>query len=163
MGASTSAWLQAPRNLADWLQSEDKLNNVNEYEMMRLYGLSKASNIVYSRMYTQRYAASNNIFAISLHPGLIATNISAQHWFTHNIAVNVVKLFGITKSVSQGAATSVRLASMSDDEFVQNAGKFYEDCNQIDLNNLQHLYRKDLLEDGEESDRLGQMLWDLSI
>merc|ERR1711978_56528 len=67
--ASTSAWLQAPRNLADWLESEDKLNDVNEYKMMRLYGLSKASNVMYSRAYTQRYGASNNIFAISLHPG----------------------------------------------------------------------------------------------
>ena len=58
-------------------------------------------------------------------------------------------------SYSQYFYIQVRAAAMSDQEFMANGGKYFEDCNAAKL------WRTDLVDD-ENSDELAKLYWDLS-
>jgi dehydrogenase/reductase SDR family protein 13 len=72
--------------------------------MMRSYQQSKLANVLFARALAKRYK-DKQITAYSLHPGVIATNLSAKiplaSFFTALIK---------TKTVAQGAATTVYCA-----------------------------------------------------
>eukprot|EP01084_Bolivina_argentea_P245819 411482_1 len=157
--ASLSAYVHAPRNMKEWLISEDKLNDPNEYDKYLNYGVSKACNVIYSREYNGRYGKGDSgIYSVSVHPGFVSTNITASSWKVHFVVIPLLKnlMPGLVKTVSQGAATTIRVAAMSDNEFVNNGGKYFSDCNHVNL------WRNDLIEGGKESDELGELLWNLS-
>eukprot|EP01084_Bolivina_argentea_P295203 508166_1 len=148
LNVSSVGYAVAPRNISEWLINDNKLKDKSLYSPMRQYGLTKACNIIYSAEYNRRYS-SKGVYSISLHPGAIKTGLQKHNLFL-NLWNKYIPDIG-TKSLSQGAATSIRLAAMNDDEFIKYGGKYFEDCN------VASLYRNDLL-----NEKLGKLLFALN-
>ena len=152
-----STWQKyAPNDLKSWFLSPKKIQDPEHYNPFTQYGLTKAANIIYSTEYNKRFK-DQNVYSISLHPGAIMTGITKKNYWINLLtklspSVNMPWL----KTHSQGAATQLRLAAMDDEEFIQNGGKYYEDCN------VATPPRTDIIDDGTRSDELGALLWDLS-
>jgi len=99
----------------------DQWNNDSKkgWGMLRSYQQSKLANILFARALASRYQ-SKQITAYSLHPGVIKTNL------THDIPLSgVVSKIMRTKTVGQGAATSIYCAVKSDLE--NQTGKYFSD------------------------------------
>jgi len=93
---------------------------------MENYCISKACNMLFAREYNRRYQ-SQGITCVSLHPGVIATNLSRNlpNWM--KVVFSIGRAF--LKSVEQGAATTVRCCSLKDNEI--QGGHYYRDCNDV--------------------------------
>ena len=156
ISVSSSAHNMAPKPISDWFINDNLIQNKNEYGQWQNYGLSKAANILFANEYNKRYNNSN-IYAISLHPGPIPTDLQRHmhpilKWLWHKVLAPL----GL-KTPSQGAATTVRLISIDDKEFKKYGGQYFSDCN-LDLN-----VRSDLLPDNIEQNKMPQsLLWKLS-
>merc|ERR1712107_871710 len=108
----------------------ERLNDPDAYWPMQRYGLTKAANIIFAKELNARLAA-NGVYSVSLHPGSIKTQLQR-----HNSVLRFWKAYAPdigTKSIEQGAATQIRVAAMSDAEFIENGGKYFEDCNVASL------------------------------
>jgi NAD(P)-dependent dehydrogenase (short-subunit alcohol dehydrogenase family) len=87
---------------------------------MDAYGVSKLSNVLFSRALGQRLKGTG-VTTYSLHPGVVATDIWRKiPWPFDAIA----KRFMIT--VEQGAATSLYCATAP--ELAQVSGRYYDKC-----------------------------------
>ena len=116
----------------DWftgfsLEDEDK---VKAYDPMFAYQQSKLGNILLAKEFVQRHAedATLQVEAVSVHPGVINTNLG-RHLPTYIKGVfTVMTWVGIMKkkTVEQGASTTVTCATMPSDQ-LKNGG-YYEDC-----------------------------------
>ncbi len=94
-----------------------------KYRSLWAYGQAKLCNVLFAAEVQRRYA-DRGIIASSLHPGsLIPTEISRGSWLTR-MAFAIATPF--TKSVAQGAATSVYCATAPDVE--EHAGGYFSDC-----------------------------------
>eukprot|EP00486_Rosalina_sp_Unknown_P015117 CAMPEP_0201579072 /NCGR_PEP_ID=MMETSP0190_2-20130828/26332_1 /ASSEMBLY_ACC=CAM_ASM_000263 /TAXON_ID=37353 /ORGANISM="Rosalina sp." /LENGTH=478 /DNA_ID=CAMNT_0048012999 /DNA_START=452 /DNA_END=1888 /DNA_ORIENTATION=+ len=91
----------------------------------RNYGLSKASNVLFAREYNRRYQ-KNGIISVSVHPGVIKTELGRHTGSVGAFFLSVGSVF--MKSIPQGAATTVRCVSLSDEEIAP--GHYYKDCNE---------------------------------
>jgi len=126
------------------------------------YGISKASNILFSREYNRRYQ-SQGITSVSLHPGVIPTDLSRNmpNWMAATLKSSLASVF--LKSIPQGAATTVRCCSLKDDEI--QGGHYYKDCNEADAQ-LQPQFRLTVdynkLTDDQVANDQAQLLWQLS-
>jgi WW domain-containing oxidoreductase len=102
------------------------------------YGLSKLSNILFTRQLQQRFQAQGlPLMAVTCHPGYImATDLSKhmlpgvkpewlRQFMLRSFAIQVAKLLG--KTIPQGAATQVYLATAPLEQVV--GGEYYSDCN----------------------------------
>eukprot|EP01084_Bolivina_argentea_P280305 479345_1 len=97
------------------------------------YGISKTSNILFSRELQRRYG-KDGVIAVSLMPGAImGTELSRNVKFNGMSTVvlmlnmfNIKFIFDNMKSVSEGAATTLRCVSMNDDEI--KGGHYYHNC-----------------------------------
>ena len=147
----------APSNLKSWFQSSDKIQDPELYSPFERYALTKVANIIYSKEYNKRFK-DQNVYSISLHPGNFRSGIQRNwYWgtlFYDNIPDGLYSMW--FKTLSRAAATQLRVAAMDDEEFIKNGGKYYEDCN------VAAPQRKDIIDDGANSDELGTLLWDLS-
>ena len=93
------------------------------YDPWSAYGQSKTACILLAVEVTRRWSAEG-IFANSLHPGAIATNLQK---FTGGLQTPVDR----RKSPEQGAATAVLLAASP---LLQGVGgKYFEDCNESQI------------------------------
>jgi WW domain-containing oxidoreductase len=95
----------------------------DHYRGLVAYGQAKLCNVLFANELTRRHA-SDGIYANSLHPGaFIGTSI-----FRNSLGGKLVALLGkpLTKSVPQGAATSVYCALAPELERV--GGGYYADC-----------------------------------
>lgn len=89
------------------------------WSMMKSYQQSKLANVLFARALASRYQ-SNQLTAYSLHPGVIKTNLG------NDIPLaGVVKSFMKTKTIGQGAATTIFCAIQSDLE--NQTGKYFSD------------------------------------
>lgn len=147
----------SPTPLVDWLRNDALIQNPEMFNTMQLYGLSKACNILFAREFNERYAASG-IYAVSLHPGTVSTELFRDlPWIAQWIWNEV---FGKTifKSMSQGAATTLRVLSISDDEFMQNGGCYFRDCNVAEQDLRGDLFPADV----DKRSMPQKLLWDLT-
>ena len=98
----------------------------------RSYKLSKVSNILFARELHRRYA-EQGVIAVSLNPGVvvlsgIARNIRYRFSDLSHIINYMLPAFQMDnlKTMSQGAATTLRCVSLSDDEI--RGGGYYHNC-----------------------------------
>ena len=117
---------------------------------MKQYGISKACNIIYSAEYNRRYS-SKGVYSVSLHPGGIKTGLQKYNTYL-DLFKYVPDIY--CKTISQGAATTIRVAAINDTEFIKNGGKYFEDSN------VASLWRsnQDLTDDKE----LGSLLYSVN-
>ncbi|MEZ5503694.1 MAG: SDR family NAD(P)-dependent oxidoreductase [Halioglobus sp.] len=87
------------------------------------YGDSKLMNVMFAREFQRRHAADGMV-ANALHPGLITTELARDQ--PPIFAVAGLFMLPFSKSVPQGAATSVYVATSPDYE--QRGGLFFSDC-----------------------------------
>eukprot|EP01084_Bolivina_argentea_P253181 425205_1 len=97
------------------------------YSMMgwKNYGLSKTCNVLFAREFNRRYN-KKGITAVSLHPGFIKTELGRYQNSIGSFVMSIGSIFA--KSIPQGAATTIRCVSLSDDEIC--GGHYYKDCNE---------------------------------
>lgn len=95
------------------------------YKAMKAYGDSKLMNALFAIELQRRYA-SQGITSNYLHPGIIATELGRdQNWFFRLMAIFMLP---VTKSIAQGAATTVLLATA--EEYEQRGGLYLGDCSE---------------------------------
>eukprot|EP00656_Telonema_subtile_P046905 TRINITY_DN5355_c0_g1_i1.p1 TRINITY_DN5355_c0_g1~~TRINITY_DN5355_c0_g1_i1.p1 ORF type:complete len:261 (+),score=71.95 TRINITY_DN5355_c0_g1_i1:173-955(+) len=92
----------------------------DQYGEWSNYGLSKICNVLHAKELQRRYG-EEGITAVSLHPGVIKTELARNNTGA-KIFYGVGQLF--MKSIGQGAATQTRCAVS--DELV--GGGYYSDC-----------------------------------
>ena len=148
INVASAAYFGAPFDIKSFFLSEDLINDPAAYSPMQRYGLTKAANIIFAKEFNERYLAKN-VYSISLHPGSIKTEL--QRYNSYLRLLKYVPDIVAMKSVEQGAATQIRVAAMSDEEFIENGGQYYEDCN------VASVWRTDILDK-----ELGKLYWALS-
>ena len=116
----------------DWFTgfSMDDEENIKAYDTMFAYQQSKLGNILLAKEFVQRHQddSTKKVEAVSVHPGVIDTNLG-RHLPTYIKGVfTVMAWVGIMKkkTVEQGASTTVTCATMPSDQ-LKNGG-YYEDC-----------------------------------
>ena len=101
----------------------DDLQSERRYGSFRVYGQSKAANILWTQELARRLNGSG-VTANSLHPGVIRSNLGRGHGGIRDLFLRFVGLF--MKSPQQGAETSVYLATSPDVEGV--SGRYFINC-----------------------------------
>ena len=103
----------------------DNLSGERGYGPWASYGQSKLANLLFASHLAKRLEGTGKT-ANSLHPGVIATNLTRS---MNPIARGAMTLAAplVLKSVGEGAATQVYLAVHPGAEGV--AGKYFADCN----------------------------------
>jgi NAD(P)-dependent dehydrogenase (short-subunit alcohol dehydrogenase family) len=91
------------------------------YAAFDAYGDSKLANIHFTRGLVKRHPS---VLSVSLHPGVIPTNLARHMGFVATIYNGVLKVF--SKSISQGASTSVYAAVAP--ELEGRGGVYLSDC-----------------------------------
>lgn len=111
----------------------DDLNfTTHPYEPFVAYGQSKTANILFAVEATHRWGA-DAITANAVHPGAIADTQLSRHMDSESLAsLGNSGLFRY-KSVEQGAATSMLVATSPQLEGV--GGRYFEDCNEAEVIN----------------------------
>lgn len=95
----------------------------DQYSAMMAYNNSKLFNVVTAKILSEEWK-SKGISVNSLHPGnMVFTNLS-KSWWLYRIAFFLVRPF--TKSLQQGAATTVYVATASELEGV--TGLYFNNC-----------------------------------
>jgi len=110
----------------------DDLQFEKGYSSWGAYGQSKTANILFAQELAKRYA-KDGIYAYSLHPGAIIDTDLARHFALARVPgvrllLKPFEWLGASKSIPQGAATQVYLATGSDLESAN--GTFFYDCHQ---------------------------------
>jgi NAD(P)-dependent dehydrogenase (short-subunit alcohol dehydrogenase family) len=96
------------------------------YDPWLAYGQSKTANVLFAVEATRRWAG-DAINANAVHPGAIATNLS-RHMAPETVAELRASGQFTFKTIEQGAATSVLLASSP--QLAGVGGRYFEDCNE---------------------------------
>ncbi|WP_229253828.1 SDR family oxidoreductase [Dyadobacter sp. NIV53] len=123
----------------------NKLVNPPSYQDLIVYGRSKLANILFSNELADRLKPFG-ITSNALHPGTVASNFAGNG---NGVSSFFMKLFRpFFKSVEQGAATSIYLATSPEVEGV--SGKYFTDCK---------LGRRS---SASRNPQLGKSLWELS-
>ena len=104
--------------------NHDDLAAQKHYTPWGAYGQSKLANILFARKLAERLPAGQT--AVSLHPGVIDTNLSRH---LNRAAVAVFSVVGrlFLKSIPQGAATQCFVAAHPDG--TADNGAYFADCN----------------------------------
>ena len=102
----------------------DNLKSERSYMAWLAYGRSKIANIYHARELNRRYH-DRGVTAVSVHPGVILTQLYRNTVFRFVTPV----LKPLTKTVPQGAATSVWAALAPEVATEAVAGKYLADCN----------------------------------
>eukprot|EP01084_Bolivina_argentea_P008063 15080_1 len=144
-------------NMRLWLINDNMIQNKSEYSWFWGYGFSKACNILFAKEYNKRYS-KQNVYAMSLHPGEIYTELG-RHAMVINPTVTAILqemiqiVFAtVWQTADQGAATTIRTLSITDNEFKRYAGSYWKYCNVAN-----EKLSIDMLDE-----KYPPMLWDLS-
>ncbi|MBK7864860.1 MAG: SDR family NAD(P)-dependent oxidoreductase [Archangiaceae bacterium] len=102
----------------------DRAFQQRKYAPQAQYGDSKLANVLFARGLAKRFPA--NVEAFSLHPGVIATNLTRT--MIPPFLTPVFRAVGkvLLKSVPQGAATTVYAATAP--ELAEQNGAYLADC-----------------------------------
>jgi NAD(P)-dependent dehydrogenase (short-subunit alcohol dehydrogenase family) len=108
----------------------DDINfSTRPYDAMLAYGQSKTANILFAVEATRRWAA-DGITANAVHPGTIAATNLARHMDPEILKGLLESPLFRPKSIEQGAATSVLVATSPLLEGI--GGRYFEDCNEAE-------------------------------
>ena len=118
---SSGAHHRAP---PDGIQFED-LSFQRGYSPWAAYGQSKLANLLFARSLARRLAGTRKT-ANSLHPGVIATNLTRHMNLAMRIAWPVATAIAM-KNVHEGAATQCYVAAHPSLDKV--SGEYFADCN----------------------------------
>ena len=106
----------------------DDLNfTVRRYDPWLAYGQSKTANVLFAVEATKRWA-SDGITANAVHPGAIAATNLSRHMDPEALAELRASGMFSYKTIEQGAATSVLVATSPLLESV--GGRYFEDCHE---------------------------------
>ena len=97
----------------------DDLQSQHGYNGMRVYGMSKLMNVLFTYELARRLQGTN-VTANCLHPGFVASNFATNNGWFVRIAMNFM---GSRISVEDGAKCSIYLASSPDVQGV--SGKYF--------------------------------------
>jgi NAD(P)-dependent dehydrogenase (short-subunit alcohol dehydrogenase family) len=126
----------------------DNLDGSQHYEPWGAYGVSKLSNALCARELARRISHTNAT-ANSVHPGVIATNLSKHlpEW-----QQTAAKYLGwmFMKTIPEGAATQTYVAT--NPELVGVRGFYFADC-QVNEGDSPYLY----------DDAMAAQLWEVSV
>lgn len=86
----------------------DDLQSTRRYRAMRVYGMSKTCNILFTYELARRLAGTG-VTVNCCHPGAVATGLGTNNGAWAKVATRVLGL--LFKTPAQGAATSIHLAS----------------------------------------------------
>jgi len=106
------------------------LDASRDYDHMRAYGQSKLANALFS-LHLARLLRGTRITTNALHPGVINTEIDRNLSRVAQVGFATMALFGGTKSVEEGAATSCYVATSPSLGAV--SGRYFEDCNAVTI------------------------------
>lgn len=126
INVSSGAHRNGPNPFGDWVAERfEKVEGPSEanYRPFTNYGISKGANILFAREYNRRFSG-DRITAVSLHPGVIPTELTRHNALLGGLLNSIGKYF--VKSIPQGAATTVRCVSLTDEEI--KGGHYYSDC-----------------------------------
>jgi NAD(P)-dependent dehydrogenase (short-subunit alcohol dehydrogenase family) len=97
------------------------------YDPFIAYGQSKTANVLFAVEATRRWAA-DGIMANAVHPGAIAETNLSRHMNPEELATLRQSGTFRFKTIGQGAATSVLVATTPQLEGI--GGRYFEDCNE---------------------------------
>lgn len=100
---------------------DDVMCERRRFKGLEVYAQSKLANVLFSNELARRLAGTG-ITSNSLHPGDVATTITRDNWLL-NIGIKIAAPF--LKSPSQGAATSLRVAT--DPVLAKVTGRYFRD------------------------------------
>jgi NAD(P)-dependent dehydrogenase (short-subunit alcohol dehydrogenase family) len=100
------------------------------YDPWLAYGQSKTANILFAVEATRRWAR-DGITANAVHPGAIAETNLSRHMNADDLASLRASGTFRYKTIEQGAATSVLVATSPQLEGI--GGRYFEDCNQAQV------------------------------
>ncbi len=103
----------------------DDLQSTKRYASMRVYGMSKLSNILFTNELARRLDG-RGVTANSLHPGTVRTGYGADGDAKGLLAIGIKIGKGFFLSPEKGALTSVYLASSPDVAHV--SGTYFAKC-----------------------------------
>lgn len=86
----------------------DDLDSARRYRSMRVYGMTKACNILFTYALARRLDGSG-VTVNCVHPGAVATGIGKNNGRMATVVTRMLAPF--FRSPAQGAATSIRLAT----------------------------------------------------
>lgn len=125
----------------------DKINDKDSYDPNSAYGQSKLCNILHCVELSRRLKEEGaNVTANSLHPGLIATNISQNSGI---LGCYLACTQFLLKNIPQGASTTCYLALNPKVEGV--SGEYFQDNNMVKANKM-----------GRDPE-LAKKLWEFSL
>lgn len=107
----------------------DDLKGAEKYHMWKAYGQSKLSNLLYAKSLDERCQGDDglkHIHAVSLHPGVIKTELGRHLPAFVRGLISFAKPF--LKTIPQGAATTVYCALAP--EVMAKGGQYFADCNE---------------------------------
>lgn len=90
---------------------------------MRVYGMSKLANILFTAELARRLDG-RGVVAHAVHPGAVATRLGTNNGALGHLATLAMRPF--FKTPAQGAATSLHVASAP--EAAKVSGRYYDDC-----------------------------------
>lgn len=104
--------------------SDLHFNKGRTYSGWVSYGQSKQADMIFARELAKR-TKGTNVTSVSVHPGVIATNL----WRTTSPVMNaIVRTFVMDKDVPQGAATTMYGALAPELQKDENRGVYLVDC-----------------------------------
>ncbi|KAL6242610.1 hypothetical protein RBB50_010256 [Rhinocladiella similis] len=124
---SSEAWNFGPK--LDTILSTEKLSTQGPWAR---YGASKAANIMFAAEFARRYPAFTSV---SLHPGMIHTDLYAANSQTNPLVRYGSKLIGplIFQSIEAGAFNTLWLAAGANKEVLKN-GQYYTPVGKVQNN-----------------------------
>jgi NAD(P)-dependent dehydrogenase (short-subunit alcohol dehydrogenase family) len=101
----------------------DDLQSERNYSVMRVYGLSKLANILFTAELARRLDGSG-VTANCLHPGAVSTRLGINNGWLGRLLIPALRPFFLTPE--KGARTSIHLATS---EAVKDvSGKYFMKC-----------------------------------
>jgi len=148
-------------SIKEYNQKSDGPSKEN-FDSMTYYGTSKACNLLFAREYNRRYQSAG-VTCVSLHPGVIATELSRDMPSFMQFVLKSAIARPFLKTVPQGAATSIRCCSLKDNEI--QGGHYYKDCNDFN-GQIQQQFRINVdyntLTDEQVANDQAYLLWQVS-
>ncbi|WP_033346202.1 SDR family NAD(P)-dependent oxidoreductase [Catenuloplanes japonicus] len=99
------------------------------YDAALAYAQSKTANVLFAVEATRRWS-QEGITADAVMPGGIWTGLQ-RHWDPAVLAAEKERAVGVVKTVEQGAATSVLVATAP--ELAGSGGRYFEDCHEAEI------------------------------
>ena len=136
INVSSRGHKRTEQSLVENLEKDLEFENLsNYYEMIEFYCFTKLANVIHAKFLAKNYP---HITCVSLHPGVVNSDIWDKTEGVFNFIVNCLKPFAyfFIKNEKMGAQTTVYLA-YEDNERLTNGG-YYKDCAELAPEGIVH-------------------------